>query len=124
MLIHYGYIHTWKVTPISWFSKRQKSVSLSTLEVELFGLVEVYNELWMRKKPENFEINVNSVLIYEDNKCVISTTAGTEDHYISKYIGFRKNFIPGITSTILCFLFYIKCEFNIADMTTKSLIKI
>lgn len=104
---------------------RQRSVSLPTFEADLFGLVEAYKEaLWMRLLLENFNIDVNSILIYEDNKSVISTAIGTEDHSTSKHIGFRKNFIQEITSTGSCFPFYIKSEYNIADMLTKPLARV
>lgn len=123
-LSHYGYIFTWNGTPILWCSKRQKSASLSTFEAELFGMAEAYKEaLWLRILLENFKIKFNSILIYEDNKIVISIAIGTDDHSTTKHIGFRKQFIQEITDTGSCFPFYIKSEFNTADMPTKPLAK-
>lgn len=78
----------------------------------------------MRLLLENFDINVNSILIYEDNKSVISTTIGSEDHATSKHIGFRKFFIQEITALGSRIPFYMRSEYNIADMLTKPLSRI
>ncbi|CCH61890.1 hypothetical protein TBLA_0F03530 [Henningerozyma blattae CBS 6284] len=122
ILSQYGYIFTWSGTPISWCSKKQRSTSISMYESELFGLSEVYKEsLWMRSLFETFSLNTNTIVIYEDNKNVISTAIGTEDHSASKHIGFRKKFINEITMTGLSVPFYVKSEHNIADLLTKPL---
>lgn len=102
----YGYIFTWNGTSISWCSKRQKSVSISTYEAELFGLVEAYKEaLWIGLLFENFNTAVNSIRIYKDNKSMISTAVVTESHGTSKHIGFRKKLINEIIILALCVLF-------------------
>lgn len=70
---------------------------------------------------ENFNTEANSIVIYEDNKNVISTTVGTEDHSTSKHIGFRKKFINEVTMLGLCVPSYIQSLHNLANILTKLL---
>ena len=44
-----GYVFMWNGTPITWSSRRQKSVSISTYQAEIYGLSETIREaIWVR----------------------------------------------------------------------------
>lgn len=77
--------------------------------------------IWIKIVFEDFKYKVNTIIIYEDNLSVISTTIGSEEHATSKHIGFRKQFIREISKYGICIPYYISSKNNIADIFTKPL---
>ena len=68
-----GYIFLWSGTPISWSSRGQKSVSISTHQAEVYGLSETIREaIWLRRLLKDFVSQVGSLPIFADNQAAIS----------------------------------------------------
>ncbi|GKB39000.1 retrovirus-related pol polyprotein from transposon TNT 1-94 [Tanacetum coccineum] len=58
---------------VSWSSKRQKSVAISSTEAEYIALSGCYAQvLWMRSQLTDYGLGFNKILIYCDNKSAIA----------------------------------------------------
>jgi len=57
---------------ISWASKRQATIAMSTAEAEYISAASCYTQLlWMKHQLEDYQINANNIPIYCDNAAVI-----------------------------------------------------
>ena len=87
-----GYIFLWNGTPILWNSRRQKSISISTHQAEVYGLSKTIREaIWLRRLLKDFVSQVGSLPIFADNQAIISSTQNSNTHSTSKYIDLRMN---------------------------------
>jgi hypothetical protein len=79
---------------VSWFSKGQKSVALSTMEAEYMALNECLKEgIWLRQllKEMGFP-QQHPTIVYEDNDSCIKFTKNPQSHQRSKHIDIRYHF--------------------------------
>jgi hypothetical protein len=78
-----GYLILWNDNLISWRSKKQLNISLSSTEAEYIAITEVTKELiWLKNVTEtalNFSIPLPS-LIYEDNQAEILLANNESNH--------------------------------------------
>ena len=117
-----GYIFLWNGTPISWSSRRQKSVSISTHQAEVYGISETVREaIWLRRLLKDFASKVGSLPIYADNQAAISSAQSSGTHTASKHIDLRTKFNEEKVAKKLVKLLYVKSEDNVADVFTKPL---
>ena len=90
---------------ISWFSKKQSSVSFSTAEAEYIAACSTCEVIWLRKLMSGiFDMEVDTTLIFCDNQSCIKMTENPVFHDKSKHIEIQ--------------YFYIR------DMVQKGAIKI
>ena len=82
-------------TAMSWFSRKQKSIALSTAEAEYMAASQASCEaLWLRKLlVDLFDQELRPTLIYCDNQSCIQLSKNTIFHDWSKYIEIRYHFI-------------------------------
>ena len=110
---------------VSWKSKKQKYVSLSSAESELIALeTGVKEPLWIKNLFS--ELNIKIVLpitLMSDNKFALSMIHDPIQHELTKHIDMDRNFIKErIEEKTLCTP-YIPSEYNCADMFTKGVTK-
>ena len=74
---------------VTWKSKKQSYVALSTAEAECIALANAAKEaIWMRQlTTELGNIPTKATTIYEDNQVAISMTKNSQFHGRSKHIG-------------------------------------
>ena len=78
---------------ISWGSRRQKSLSISTHQAEVYGLSETIREaIWLRRLLKDFVSRVGSLPIFADNQAAISSAKSSGTHSASKHIDLRMKF--------------------------------
>ena len=119
-----GYVFMWNGTPITWSSRRQKSVSISTYQAEIYCLSETIREaIWVRRLLKDFGFKVGTLPIYGDNQASILSAYNPSNHQTSKHIDTRKNFNEEKVTKKLVKLEYISTTENIADLFTKALDK-
>ena len=119
------HIFLWKGTPISWSSRRQKSVSISTHQAEVYGISEtVRAAIWLRRLLKDFVPQVGSLPIFADNQTAISSTQNSGTHSASKHIDLRMKFNEEKVTKKVVKLFYVASENNVADVLTEPLGKI
>nr|GFC95020.1 retrovirus-related Pol polyprotein from transposon TNT 1-94 [Tanacetum cinerariifolium] len=107
---------------ISWSSKRQKSVAISSMKVEYIALSGYYAQiLWMRSQLTDYGLGFNKILMYGDNKSVITLCCNNVQHYSSKHIDIRYQFIKEHVENGVIELYFVNIEYQLADIFTKAL---
>lgn len=120
-----GYLFKFSNCLISWSSKKQMSVSLSSTESEYVAISMAASEAcWFVNLLNDFNIkNVCPVPIYCDNQSAISV-ARTDTIKRLKHVDIRYHFIKELIKNKKLCLKYIKTSDQPADMLTKSLSKV
>ena len=108
---------------MSWRSKKQSSVALSTAEAEYMALASAGQEaVWMRQlTAELHGSSMEELIIFEDDQSAIQMSKNPQFHGRAKHIGIKYHFIHELVSDGTVKLRYCPTEEMIADMLTKSL---
>ena len=110
---------------ISWKSKKQQSVALSTCEAEYMALSSAVQEAkFLIQLAEDLELaGLNSVTLHVDNQGAIALAKNPVHHQRSKHIDIRYHFVRSEVQRGLINLKYVASSENIADMFTKAISK-
>jgi hypothetical protein len=107
---------------VTWRSKKQKSVSLSSAESELRGIVKGICELiWLQKLmtelgfPQTKEMD-----LFCDNKAAIDISHNPVQHDRTKHVGVDRHFIRDNIESNIIRLPHVKSEKQLADILTKE----
>lgn len=116
-----GYIFDIFNCPVSWCSKKQSCVSLSSTEAEYYVLsVTIVEGCWLRNLLSDIGYKM-MVQIYEDNQSVIRIAEDNNSNKRLKHIDIRYHFIIEKVTNGLIELKYINSKCNTADLFTKPL---
>jgi hypothetical protein len=89
-----GYLFTLNNGPISWKSKRQSTISLSTTEAEFNGLEQATREaIWLKNLLIEVGIKINTVEIKGDNTGAINLAYNPEYHQRTKHTATRYYYV-------------------------------
>ena len=96
-----GYVFCLSEGAISWRSKKQDCVALSTAEAEYVALSSAGQEsVWLRKlTAELGQVSSHPMTIYEDNQSAISMRKNPQYHGRAKHIDIRHHYIHEQVST-------------------------
>lgn len=118
-----GYVFIMAGGPVSWNSKRQATVTLSTTEAEYVGLTRAAQQCkWMFSFMD--EINMSQQLpgtLRGDNESAIALTKNTKNHARAKHIAVKEHYIREQVKEGDIEVIHIASEDNIADIFTKPL---
>ena len=79
---------------VSWSSKKQNSVALSTAEVKYVSLGSCCAQiLWIKQQLKDYGITMHNVSIYCDNTSAINISKNPMQHFRTKHIEIRHHFI-------------------------------
>lgn len=118
-----GYIFTVGGTAVSWMSKLQKSVALSTTEAEYMAVAEASKELiWLKTFLEELGKQQANYSLYCDNESAVKLAKNPVYHGKTKHIGMRYHFVRDLISEGTISLKNISGASNPADMFTKSVV--
>ena len=107
---------------VSWFSKKQNSVSTSTAEAEYIAAGSCCAQiLWMRNQLADYGFDFKSIPIHCDNTSAIAITHNPVMHSRTKHIEIRYHFIRDHVQNGTISLQYIPTEDQLADVFTKPL---
>ncbi len=121
-----GYVFMVDGGAVSWMSKKQEIITLSTTEAEYVAATHVAKEaVWLRRLfGEIFppaDIN-NPTTLHSDNKSAITlATGGGQYHARTKHIDIHYHFIRYIIEASSIKLIYCPTDQQTADMLTKAL---
>ena len=120
-----GYVFQICGTAVSWRSKKQNCVALSTAEAEYMALASASQEaIWMQKLLGNLDKKqVQPIEIYEDNQSAICMAKKPQFHGRAKHVDIKYHFIRELVEKGSVTLTYCPSEDMIADMLTKGLSK-
>jgi len=118
-----GYVFTLNGGCVTWSSKRQVSVSLSTTEAEFIAASEATKEaIWLRKLlAELGHECIEPTELYIDNQSAIKLSRNPEFHRRSKHIDVRHQFLCEKQRNGEIDTKYVKSAEQIADALTKPL---
>jgi len=90
-----GYLFKYLGAPISWSSKKQTLVTLSSTEAEYIALCEAGKEaLWLSQVLKDFNEHVTELpVIYEDNQSCIKMIQSEKSCHQTKHIATKYHFI-------------------------------
>ncbi|GJR72311.1 hypothetical protein Tco_0084676 [Tanacetum coccineum] len=107
---------------VSWLSKRQKSVAISSTEAEYIALSGCCAQiLWMRSQLTDYGFGFNKIPMYCDNKSAIALCCNNVQHSRSKHIDIRFHFIKEHVENGVIELYFVNTEYQLADIFTKAL---
>jgi hypothetical protein len=117
-----GYLIKLGNSLISWHSKKQSSVSLSTMEAEYIAASECCKEvIWTKALLREMKIMTGKIPIHSDNMSAIDISKNPADHSRSKHIDLRYHHIRDLVKKSTIELIHISGEENPADILTKAL---
>lgn len=124
-----GYVFSIGTGPISWSSKRQSTVSLSTCEAEYIGQTQATKEaVWLRNLLAELtymnERDIPTTIIYGDNQGAIALAKNPKFHGRSKHIDIQHHYVREKVEDRTVGLKYIETSKQIADGLTKPLSKV
>ncbi|GJT86497.1 retrovirus-related pol polyprotein from transposon TNT 1-94 [Tanacetum coccineum] len=107
---------------VSWSSKKQKSIAISSIEAEYIALSGCCSQiLWMRSQLTDYGFKFNKIPLYCDNKSAIALCCNNVQHSRAKHIDIRYHFIKEQVENGIVELYFVRTEYQLADIFTKPL---
>jgi len=108
---------------ISWASKKQQVVTLSTTEAEFVAAAtSACQAIWLRRILEELQFYQHEpTVIHCDNSSTIKLSRNPVLHGRSKHIDVRYHFLRNLVTEKIIDLVYCRSEDQVADILTKSL---
>lgn len=121
-----GWVIVFGGAPISWCSRRQKTVTLSTTHAEYVAAAELAREtIWVKGFMDFLGLPIfsaNSIPMYIDNDAATSLTQSPHTNNKTKYVDIRHHFVRERVVEIGDITTHrVDTRFNIADLLTKTL---
>ncbi|GKB12604.1 retrovirus-related pol polyprotein from transposon TNT 1-94 [Tanacetum coccineum] len=106
---------------VSWSSKKQDYTALSIAEAEYVSLSACCAQvIWMQTQLTDYGYHFNKILIYCDLKSAIS--CNPVQHLRTKHIVVRYHFIKEHVEKGTNELYFVKTDYQLADLFTKALL--
>ena len=107
---------------VSWFSKKQNCVALSTAEAEYIAAGSCCAQiLWMKQQLSDFGLNLTKIPIKCDNTSAINLTKNPVLHSRTKHIEIRHHFLRDHVQKGDCTIEFVQTSEQLADIFTKPL---
>ena len=121
-----GYVFMMSGSAVSWRSKKQSSVALSTAEAEYVALSCAAQEaMWLRQLFSNLLQDYKlsePTTIYEDNQSAICMAKNNQSHGRSKHVDIKYHFVREKVERQIIEILYCKSEEMTADILTKGVL--
>ncbi|GJZ74435.1 retrovirus-related pol polyprotein from transposon TNT 1-94 [Tanacetum coccineum] len=107
---------------VSWSSRKQKCTAISSTKAEYISLFGCFSQiLWMHSQLTYYGFQFNKIPLYCDNKSVIALCCNNVQHSRAKHIDIRYHFIKDQVENGIVELYFIRTEYQLADIFTKPL---
>lgn len=117
-----GFVFTFSGGAVSWESRKQISVALSTVEAEYMAIAESAKEgLHLRRLLKELGDIEGPVTIYNDNQGAQKLSSNPVNHRKTKHIDIRYHFIRDLVEKKEVNVKYLRTEHMVADFLTKGL---
>ncbi|MCO5598123.1 hypothetical protein L7F22_052215 [Adiantum nelumboides] len=117
-----GYVFTFTGGAVSWISKLQKCVALSTTEAEYVAATEASKEaLWLMRLVEELGIKSQVPVVHCDSQSAIMLARNPVFHAKPKHIEVKYHFIRSMLDDKSITLVKVHTDDNPANLLTKSL---
>nr|GEW08197.1 retrovirus-related Pol polyprotein from transposon TNT 1-94 [Tanacetum cinerariifolium] len=109
---------------VSWTSKKQNCTAMSSAKAEYVALsASCAQVMWMRTQLQDYGFNYNKIPLYCDSQSAITISCNLVQHSCTKYIHTRYHFIKEQVENGIIELYFVRTEYQLADMFTKALSK-
>lgn len=118
-----GYVFMLGTAAVSWSSKKQPVVTLSTTEAEFIAATAcACQAIWLRRILEELQLKqVKATTIFCDNNSAIKLSRNPVLHGRSKHIDVKYYFLRDLSHDGIIELVYCRTEDQAADIQTKPL---
>nr|GEU42304.1 copia protein [Tanacetum cinerariifolium] len=107
---------------VSWMSKKQDCTTMSFAEAEYVALSASYAQvMWMQTQLQDYSFNYNKIPLYCDSQSAIAILYNPVQHSRTKHIHTRYHFIKEQVENSIIKLYFVRTEYQLADMFTKAL---
>ncbi|KAK2457617.1 hypothetical protein QL285_004869 [Trifolium repens] len=107
---------------ISWFSKKQNCVALSTAEAEYIAAGSSCSQLlWMKQMLSEYNVEQDVLTLYCDNISAINISKNPIQHSRTKHIDIRHHFIRDLVEDKVVTLEHVATDNQLTDIFTKAL---
>ncbi|CAB1106941.1 unnamed protein product [Ectocarpus sp. CCAP 1310/34] len=111
---------------MTWFSRRQKCVTLSTTEAEYVAIADVLKEVLFLRQVWRFilpDAGMPCIPVFEDNQGAIQIAHNSITNSNSKHINVRHHFIRELVERKEIAITHVPTQFQHADLLTKAISK-
>nr|GEY26852.1 hypothetical protein [Tanacetum cinerariifolium] len=107
---------------VSWMSKKQDCTAMLSTEAEYVALsASCAQVMWMRTQLQDYGLNYNKIPLYCDSQSAIAISCNLVQHSCTKHIHTRYHFIKAQVDNGIIELYFVRTEYQLADMFTKAL---
>ncbi|GJV46582.1 ribonuclease H-like domain-containing protein [Tanacetum coccineum] len=107
---------------VSWMSKKQDCITMSTAKAEYMALsASCAQVMWMRTQLKDYGFDYNKIPLYCDSRPAISISCNPVQHSRTKHINVCYHFIKERVKRGIIKLYFVKIEYQLADMFMKAL---
>nr|GEX66063.1 integrase, catalytic region, zinc finger, CCHC-type, peptidase aspartic, catalytic [Tanacetum cinerariifolium] len=107
---------------VSWMSKKHNCTTMSLAEAEYVALSKSCAQvMWMRTQLQDCGFNYNKIPLYYDSQSAIAISCNPVQHSRTKHIHTRYHFIKEQVENGIIELYFVKTEYQLANMFTKDL---
>ena len=115
-----GFVVNFANGAVSWQSRLQKCVALSTTEGEFIAAIEACKEmLWTKRFLNEIGVKQDRYIVHCDSQSAIHLSKNSSFHSRSKHIDVRYHWVRDVLESKSLELTKIHTERNVADMMTK-----
>ncbi|GKF98264.1 hypothetical protein Tco_0297047 [Tanacetum coccineum] len=102
-------------------SKKQDSTAMASAEAEYVALsVSCAQVIWMRTPLKDYGFKYNKIPLYCDSQSAIAISCNPVQHSRTKHIKVHYHFIKEQVENGIIELYFVKTEYQLADMFTKA----
>nr|GEU87943.1 hypothetical protein [Tanacetum cinerariifolium] len=106
---------------VSWMSKKQNYTAMSSVEAEYVVLsASCAQVMWIRTQLQDYGCNYNKIPLYCDSQSAIAISYNPVQHSRTKHIYPRYYFIKKQVEKGIIELYFVRTEYQLADIFTKS----
>ncbi|KAK4379273.1 hypothetical protein RND71_001135 [Anisodus tanguticus] len=107
---------------VSWYSRKQNCVLLSTVESEYVAVGSCCSQLiWLQHMLDDYEFINNILILYCDNLSAINIFKNPVRHSRTKHIDIRHHFLRDLVEKQLVQIEHVDILHQLADIFTKVL---
>nr|GEV42986.1 retrotransposon protein, putative, unclassified [Tanacetum cinerariifolium] len=103
-------------------SKKQDCTAMPSVEAEYMALfASCAQVMWMRTQLQDYGLQYNKIPLYCDSQSAIAISCNPIQHSRTKHIHTQYNYIKEQVENGIIELYFIRTEYQLADMFTKAL---
>ncbi|GJS61732.1 retrovirus-related pol polyprotein from transposon TNT 1-94 [Tanacetum coccineum] len=114
--------YSYLVDKLNWMSKKQNCNCNVLQQRQRMALsASCAQVMWMRTQLQDYGFNYNKIPLYCDSQSAIAISCNPVQHSRTKHIHTRYHFIKEQVENGIIELYFVRTEYQLADMFTKAL---